>query len=612
MHAWRGEPVALVQALLATTPEAAYERLPLVDPESGCVLVASARIDNRPELRRALAIEGDSALIPDGAFLLAAYKQWGLECASHLVGDFAFAIWDPSYRRLFCARDLFGVRPFYYYFSPEKLFAFGSEYRPIFSLGETPLDLNDGKIADFMDARIDDDHDRTFYKHIFRLPGGHSLVLNSNGMQIRPFASLEPDRELRLSSNEAYAEAYREKFSEAIGSLLRANTRVGCQLSGGLDSSSVACVAGDLLRAGGQAPLKTFSCVFPEVQRSDETEFIKIVLEHGSFEPYFMHGDRERPLDGLEEMLRILEVPCFAPNLFVSWGLHRMAAKQSIRVMLDGFVGDSTVSHGWEYFTELAHELKLMKLARLMGSSQRRLGEPYARKYLNTVWRYGIKTRIPGWIKQALRPIVRSAPPRPSRSTILRAEFAEAVNHLRVRTKGELIHGVLSARELHCQTLKSGAIPMAMEILDRSKGAHGVEARFPYLDRRLVEFCVSLPAEQKLLDAWPRSIARRALAGTLPEQIRWRSSKGDISHNLRHVLLETNRDQLESALFSDTHVLNPYVDMERLREAFRGCSAGMGNLNELGWLQLAASLACWLRMNKPAPRLQKEHLIESS
>jgi asparagine synthase (glutamine-hydrolysing) len=128
--------------LLATTPESLLERLPLKHERSGCVITADVRLDNRPELLNALDLGEQGPVAGDAGLILAAYLAWGTACVERFLGDFAFAIWDPRQRRLFCARDHLGMRPFYYHHSACRFFAFASEPLAILELPQAPRRVN--------------------------------------------------------------------------------------------------------------------------------------------------------------------------------------------------------------------------------------------------------------------------------------------------------------------------------------------------------------------------------------------------------------------------------------------------------------------------------------
>ena len=186
---WCEGNAAFGQALLATTPEAVAEIQPWVHPDSGCVVVSDSRLDNRPELLHALEIRHATPdEIGDGELLHAAWQRWGERCAEQLLGDFAFAIWDPRNQKLFCARDVMGVRPFYYHYAPGRLFAFASETDALLTLRDVPTAIDEGRIADALVSELEGiDKTSTFYQAIVRLPPAQTLRLENGRLRLREY-----------------------------------------------------------------------------------------------------------------------------------------------------------------------------------------------------------------------------------------------------------------------------------------------------------------------------------------------------------------------------------------------------------------------------------------
>jgi asparagine synthase (glutamine-hydrolysing) len=172
---WRDGSVGLGHTLLATTPEHLFGNLPFRHAETGCVITADARLDNRGELFRSLDLEEQDRCICDGELILLAYLKWGENSLDRLLGDFAFAIWDSRDLKFFCARDQFGMRPFDYHFSTDRCFVFASDPRAILVLPQVPYRINEGRIADFLVPELERiDFTSTFYEDIYRLHQSHS------------------------------------------------------------------------------------------------------------------------------------------------------------------------------------------------------------------------------------------------------------------------------------------------------------------------------------------------------------------------------------------------------------------------------------------------------
>ena len=239
---WLRGSTGLGHRMLWTTPESLRERLPFADETGGLVITADARIDNREELIRLLDLEDrPRASISDSQLILRSYEKWGRRCPEKLLGDFAFAIWDSRLQAVFCARDHLGVKPFTYH-SSERLFAFGSEIQAVLCAPVTPRRINEQRIADYL-VPIFEDKSITLYQDIFRLPAAHRMTVWADRVEKDCYWSLDPSREMPALSDGDYAEGFREIFSEAVRARSRCPLPVGAMLSGGLDSSSIACSA---------------------------------------------------------------------------------------------------------------------------------------------------------------------------------------------------------------------------------------------------------------------------------------------------------------------------------------------------------------------------------
>jgi asparagine synthase (glutamine-hydrolysing) len=460
-------------------------------------------------------------------------------------------------------------------------------------------------VADHL-ARIFEDQAITFYRDILRLPAAHSITVDHGETQVRSYWSLDPSRELRLPSDEAYAEAFREIFTEAVRYRLRSAFPIGSTLSGGLDSSSIACVARDLLAAEGNGRLHTFSAIFPglpeeDLPKIDERPYIEAVLAMGGFDPHYVEADCLSPLTDLDRVLWHEDGAFWAPNLYMHWALYGAARQQNVRTFLDGLDGDTTVSYGLGYFTELT---RAGRWRTLVAEATALSKQPNSFPPRRIVWQYGLRPLMPESAVRAWR-LLRGRP----RATALAGKAINPVLAKRVglaeraRTLGRNGHGpAYTARAAHWRGLTSGLIPYALELTDRAAAAFALEARYPFFDRRLVEFCLALPAGQKLHQGWSRAIMRRAMAGILPQEVQWRFHKANLSPNFRRRLLDCERRTLDEVILHEPQIIQEYVDVSALRAAYHRYSsqpmqAGEDSLTIYG----AMILALWLQRSSLRP-----------
>lgn len=589
---WYTGRVGLGHRLLWTTPESRVERLPLASDDGRFVLTADARIDNRDALFESLGITTNTNVVTDSALILAAYERWGTDCVHHLLGDFAFAIWDADRKSLFCARDHVGIKPFYYYRS-NRLFAFASEIRALLCVPEVPREINEPEIAYYV-AGIHGDPTITAYHNIHCLPAARAMTVSASGVDIRRYWTLDPSRTIRYDTDEEYEQAFRELFKEAVRCRLRSAFPVGIEFSGGLDSSSVVCVGRDLLQQEEtQTPLHTFSATYMDVPQCDESAYRRPVLSGGGLIPHDVHPDRLSTLTDVDEMLRCQEGPLPVPNMFMIRALFDAARETGVRVLLDGENGDDVVSHGIGCLTELLCDFKWLKFLRELNGLSRRVNAPRRRVLWHNEIRPAVDDITPESVRAAWRRLHRQRPS--PEKWFLRPEFSDQIDWKTVHPDAARLpryHPATCARDWHCFGVSHALTQAILEAADKAAAAFAIELRHPFYDVRLIEFCLALPPEQKIGGSWPRSIVRRALASLLPPDVCWRMSKANIGPNFRHCLLTFDRERVERALTSNTSPTDHYLDRDRLRQAYKDCVAGKQGDEFMLWKMLI--LEQWL------------------
>jgi asparagine synthase (glutamine-hydrolysing) len=595
---WTCGAAGFGHAMLCTTPESLEETLPWCDSSSGFSITSDARIDNREELSASLGLKGSHSDISDSRLILKAYEKWGASCPQKLIGDFAFAIWNKSQNHLFCARDPMGIKGLYYFASGD-LFAFASEIKSLCCLPEIPARLNELRVLDYL-ANIFEDREITFYKDIYRLPAASTLTVTRDKVRVAKYWTLDPTKELKLKSDEEYTEAFRDCFLKSVKSRMRSAYPVGAALSGGLDSSSIACAARNFsLGRGATTPLQTFSLIFPSLPQDvlgqiDERKYIDEVLKSGGFQPTFVRADQHSPLGDVKQVQEHLDEAFFAGNLYLHWAMYETASKQGARVFLDGLDGDTTVSHGLEYLSDLIVRGKWMTLwtevtlvAAQMETSPRRVFREYCIRPLCPTWAYTTWRLVHGRPDNAGK-----------LQTFMTPEFSRRLR-LDDRVKALVPRKrkcFTTAREKHREMLMFPLYAHALEAADKSTAAFGIEGRYPFFDQRLIELCLSLPAGQKLSQGWSRAILRRAMAGILPESVRWRQSKADLSSNFYLRLLDHDRELLDDVLLTDSSDLEPYVNLDSIRRAYGTYNANPTRSHDDSVnIFSAVNLAIWLR-----------------
>ena len=517
-------PVGLSHQMLRTTPESLQEKQPLADETGNLVLTLDGRVDNRDDLKAALEAAGARLRDDtDAELVLRAYQSWGEECPRRIIGDFAFVIWDKGERRLFCARDPFGMKPFYYHLD-DRAFRCGSELQQILEDPDVRREPNEGMVAEYLSAVIVHTEE-TLYRGVFRLPAGHVMVVQPGRIRKFRYWNIEPGWEIRYRTDEQYAEHFLEIFKEAVKCRLRSLGPVGADLSGGLDSSSIVCMAQSLYRAG-ESPdhgFETFSQVLPGLP-SDESAYINDVVKMWGLKANRLRVPAPEASCYTESVRRSLDFPDY-PNGADGNALRVLARSKGIRIKLTGQGGDERLGQSAYYYADLLRELRLPSLVREVWSDASRIGTNAA---ISRALSTGVAPLLPGGMRGFIR-LLRGG----NRKFFpwIAPKFAARVNLLeRVHANPPVPRFPTLAQQDIFETVIHGTSVHVTEVEERLDSWFGLEGRHPFQDQRIVEFALGLPESQRWRHGQHKFVLRQAMRGLLPETIRQRTTKGDFGH----------------------------------------------------------------------------------
>ena len=559
---WSDRSVAFGHQMLWTTPESLHEKQPFHDEKAGLVITSDARIDNRKDLSKELDIE-DNENVSDSYFILKSYEKWGEKCTEHLLGDFAFAIWDQNEEKLFCARDHMGVKPFYYYLD-DNMFIFATEIKALFTIQNVPYNLNKLKMADHL-CFLFNDKELTFYDGIFRLSPAHIIIIDIKNIRMNKYWDLDINKEIILDSDEEYSKAFLEIFNDAVNCRLRSAFPLGSLLSGGIDSSSIVCIARELLKKVDNKNLETYSATFEGTPECDEQFYINKVLEGGRLNSHFIKADNLSPLSQIENILWHLEEPNFAVNFYFHWHIHQKAMQNGVRVILEGFDGDTTLSHGEKFLIDYFKSFKWIKGIKEFYLHSKLVKKNISRKELLLSFVISLSPIFMIDLMKLL-PLF----PKGIFGNCLISEELSKETKIKKRLKkyeNQYISASRSSKAFHYYRLNSG-LESNLEIIDKSASAANLEARYPFFDRRLIEFCFALPLEQKINNGWTRIILRRAMENILPVEIQWRPDKGMLGQNFRKNFLLYEKRCIEDILFNRSYLIKDYVNMDSIYKIY--------------------------------------------
>jgi len=528
---WALGGAGLGQQLKLATPEDRFERQPLVSQDGLRVLVSDGRIDNRPELSRALGLPWRSQTGPDSAFILAAYERWGTDCLRHLIGSFCFAIWDARLQRLLLARAPFGARPVFFHEAADFV-AFATMPRALFALPGVPRRLCLESVADHL-ILVPFEPGASLFRDIRMLEPGHALTVGPRGCRVRAFWRPEPRRVLRLRRDEEYVEAFTERFDRVVADHLRSLSPVGVLLSGGLDSTSVAATAAPLLARRGErlaaftgAPRDGFLEPGAPHWLVDEAPLASTVAaRYENVDLSVIRAEGLFFLDGLDRFFDAAEMP-YEGTASRVWheGIMSEAQRQGVRVLLTGKCGNWTVSwHGGGLIRSLVGTGRwaaAWRETRALAPAGR--ARPAGRALVSG----GLIPQLPWRVQLAIArrrggddPLIASepwwAPLSPIHPEFARAQSVAARS--RARACDHWFQRRIDTPERRWDRL------MHVQRLAGVNGAfqalYGTDVRDPTADARIAEFCLSLPEQQYRSGGESRRLIRRAMAGRLPAEI---------------------------------------------------------------------------------------------
>jgi asparagine synthase (glutamine-hydrolysing) len=516
---WRDGPVGFGHTLLATTPELLYERQPFTHADTGCVITADVRLDNRDQLLTALDLSQQRDTTGDAELILVSYLQWGESCLDRLLGDFAFVIWDPRHRVLFCARDHFGMRPLYYHHMIGRHFVFASNARAILVLPQVPYRINNGRVADFLVPELEwIDYNSTFFEGVYRLPPGHQMTVTPTSHDVVEYWKPEPGPKLGFTSDHEYRQGFLEVFTKAVDARLRTPSgSAGSMLSGGMDSGSVVAIGKEILDARGDRQLKTFSAVQRQDVSCAESRAIYAAASMSSISPTLIYPDE---LDNdFEKLVSGIEEP-YDGEFMILKAIFLAAQQQGESVVLDGGAGDVVLSEG-TYIARLIRQRQFKQAMAEISGQPRFWGQG---SIASGLIRHARKAIVPESLLKRLRgPMYRHRVKGYLEASLVSPDFAALVN---IQERFERMRRIFDTGwqpdyATECSNTIRPNVTAGRERYARIAASIGVEACDPYLDKRLVDYCSRLPGRFRLRDGWPKMILREIMADKLPEEVLW-------------------------------------------------------------------------------------------
>jgi len=569
-----------------TNRESRFERQPLVSHD-GHVLACDLRVDNRDELITQLRddLPGELFLITDAAIIMAAYQRWGIGLLLKIIGEFALSLYDPHTRTLVLARDHIGIRTLYWHTDNDRVI-WSSELGPLIEVTGVEREIEDEFVAGHL--TLGPEPGLTPYKNIHAVKPAHVAIITADGrLQEKRFWGLDPTKKIHYKHDNEYEEHCKHLLWEAVGCpLRRADKPVFAELSGGVDSSSVVCVADKIIRSGQahSSLIETLSYVYDESPKSDERKFIGYIEQQRGRRGHHLREVDYRFLAPfrIESSITVLHPIIFAAEFYR--GLSDVMRASDARLILSGHGGDEIMCSDANRAPELSDLLVAGKLRQLHNRTKI-WGDELRRPYLELLWQQAVVPASPHWMQSRLR-----REPSLSLASWFNQDFANRMNLLkRMRVPIDSFGFSLpSARHQavgYLSLVKNISAGFRREMSD-------VEVCYPYLHRPLVEFMQAIPFEQRVRPGETRSLLRRTLRDVLPPEIARRMDKGSPAELIsRAIVREMPRLR---PMFEHAYVYERgYVDRDELLTAL--ARARHGCEKRTAPLLHTISLEFWLR-----------------
>ena len=502
-------------AIIDLSPEAAQP----MHYHDRYTIVYNGEIYNYIELKEGLQKKGYTFQTrSDTEVILAAYACWKDNCLQYLEGMFAFAIWDEQEKTLFAARDRFGEKPFYFITDKDNAFWFASEIKALYAAGFA-RERNEQLLLLFLTNGFTDtpaDPSLTFDKKIYQLPAASFLYFSCakkhTEPEIRRYWNINKEIEQDVRDDQEAIGTFTRLFNESIEKRFRSDVPVGTSLSGGLDSSSIAAVAGNISATSNS--YKCFSAVFPGFQK-DESRFSQLVAQQFKLEQFVVFPTADDFAADLRKFVQQHDELVGSASVYAQYRVYQLAKNHGITVLLDGQGADELLAGYTKYLHWYLQELMRSRPGSLRAAIK-------SLKNTNADFKWGWKNYMAAWFpSQAASQLEKRVIHRITRNTDIDPDFRAA------NFDSELVQKPSVSRLndiLYFNTCQSG-LQELLRYADMNSMAHGCEVRLPFLSHKLVEYCFSLSALFKIRDGYTKWVLRKSMSRVLPQQIVWRTDK---------------------------------------------------------------------------------------
>jgi len=480
----------------------------------------------------------------DTEVILASYDKWGEECVNRFNGMWAFSIFDKEKNILFCSRDRFGIKPFYYT-EENNRFIFGSEIKQLLCFNDINY-VNTIILVDYLQYGLEEHTNETFFKNIFKLEQSHNLIydLTDYKLRIYKYFDLEFDKNLYTLSEEKSVEVLRKTIENSIELRLRSDVKVGTCLSGGLDSSTIAAIAS---KKYFEKTNEKFIAIHAKSieEKTDESHFAKEVANYCNLDMIEVEPQLEDITNNIEEVIYTQEEPFGGPSVFMQYFVMKKARENGCIVMLDGQGGDETL-FGYEnyysfYFASLLKKMRIID---------------YYQEMSNLKLFKLSKKQI---IKDSVIVLFRN------QLSTLKYFIKKEKNFIKVqhdRKRLDCFFELKSFKNFQKRELMSKNLPHLLRYEDKNSMRHSVESRLPFIDYKFVTSAVSTNDTFKFKNGYLKYLLRKTVEDILPDNIVWRTNKFGFEAPT-DMWINTHRNEMIKKIFQ-SELLKNIIDFDEV------------------------------------------------
>jgi len=469
-------------------------------------LTYNGEVYNYLELRIELESLGHRfATRTDTEVILAAWSEWGAKALTRFNGMWAFALHDAAEEKIYLARDRFGVKPLCYC-DTEREFCFASEIKQL--LPRQPrTHVNQARLIDYLLTHVENHTGESMFRGIMVVPGGCYLEFDLKERAYKTTRYYDLSRQISMidASGKSSVARFEELLQDSISLRLRSDVTVGTCLSGGIDSSVVSVMASQQYTPGSGRMFKAIHARGMDAE-VDESAYAVRVAKHAGLDLSVVRPEQRDFEEQVDEVVYTQEEPFGSPSMFMGWHVFRKARELGCKVMLNGQGGDEVLLGYERYIAPFLSPFRPLDSYSMASTLSRNSGIP-----LWQVLSYGPYFRSMRFRRLLLR-----------RKSVLRREITLEHDLRYLKASCESFRSV---REMQLYEILGMQLPHLLRYEDRNSMRHSIETRLPFLDYRLVEYCLSLPGEEKLGNGWTKLILRRVAEKHLPSDVAWRGRK---------------------------------------------------------------------------------------